>query len=820
MIGIAQDFRYGFRQIRRSPGFFAVTILLIAVGIAATTQIFTLVDVLLLRPLPIRNPQNLVQLFERQANRPADPFFGYRFYQELANRSSTLFEVAGQTETARALERNGFTERVHTVAVTENYFRDLGVTPLLGRVISRNDSHTIVLSYNYWCHSFGSDPKVLGQMVRLQGHAYTIVGVTPEAFAGTTVDSSPDLWLPFANLIDLSQTHPSSLDYFVTEIIARLRPGISEAQAQQETAAFWNRYTQEAALKTPDNYKGLSRGKLEVQSIARGRSPLRDQSKTALVLLLAGTGLLLLVVCANVGGLLVSRATARERDTAVRLALGASKNRIFRQWLVECFLLATAGGCAGVLIAYAGMPLITRLIPPSHGMGIDPAEVRTLTLPISLDFRIVVFSLFACGVTTLLCAAAPAWKFAHSSINSALKSAGSERHNFSFQSVLCGFQVALCMTILICAGLVIRSLSNLRATNAGFDGEHVTIFSIDPHVRGYDSRKTWSLQQRLLSGARNLPGVENAALANRALMRGIGFGNSVVFPGQRGGTVNTSFNSVSPDYFAVMGIRFLAGRNFGPTEISEEGKLNKVVVNEAFVRKFLNGQNALGKKFDTGRRFVKPFYEIVGIVNDTKYRSLREVPPPIYYANDFGPYSYPESFILHVRTTGDPRAIIEPVRRLLRSLDPEVPLYQVATLSQEIDRSLWQERLLVALTSCFGLFALLLSTIGIYGALAYFVTRQQREIGIRMALGANSRHIIRFVVSRVVLVLVMGIPAGFALSVFANVWVRSFIYGVQPFDPAIIIAAISILIVMAAGSVAMPAFRAIRVDPASTLRQE
>ncbi len=817
MANLTQDFRYAIRQLRRSPAFFLVAVLLIAVGIAATTQIFTLIDAVLLRPLPVRDPQNLVQLFVIHPKRPLDPFFEYRFYKQLSRDSSTLFKTVGQIDSTRGLERGEHAERIHASAVTENFFNDLGVAPLLGRVLGSGDNHAAVLSYGYWSRGFARDPRVLGQLVRIQGHPYTIVGVTPREFTGTTVDSSPDLWMPFANQLDFSRMPNPNLDNYLIEIVARLRTGVTERRAEQETAALWDRY-----MKSDPSLSGLgSTGRLEVQSIAHGVSPLREQSKTALLLLLAGTALLLLMVCANVGGLLLSRATARERETAVRVALGASRGRILRQWLVESLILTVTGGVAGVLIASASLPLLMRWMPPAHGIGFDPGEIRTSVLHLTLDFRVVAFSFALCSLTTLLCALAPAWRTSHSDINIALKSAMSDKRNRLFQTALCGFQIALCTTLLLSAALIIRSLSNLRATDAGFDQDHVTIFSVDPNVRGYDGRKTWALQQRLLDGVKRFPGVDGAALAGRALMRGIGLGMSAVFPGQAGdGIINTSTNAVSPDYFSVMGIHFLAGRDFSESENPEEDKLNTVIVNAAFVRKFLNGQNPLGRQFGTGRRFIKPQYEIIGVVSDTKYRSLREVPPPILYTCDFGPKAYPDTFILHVRSHGDPHAVIQPVRELLKSIDPEVPLYQVATLSEEVDRSLWQERLLVVLTSCFGIFALLLSAIGLYGILAYFVAQRQREIGLRMALGANSGHVIRLIAGRIIPTLALGAAAGLALSWLARAWVGSVLYGVKAYDPWSTSAALVLIFTVGTGGAMAPTLRAIRVDPSLTLRQE
>ena len=821
MGAFTQDLAYAARQFRRSPGFFGAATLLIALGVAANTQIFTLVDALLLRPLPVRDPQSLVQLFEIRPKVPAYPYFDYPFFKELASRSSTLFQAAGQMEQTLPLERGSNAERSRPYGVTDNFFNDLGVRPLLGRVLTSGDDHVAVLSYGYWVRSFGRDPKVVGQAVRLKGHVFQIVGVTPEQFDGTIVDSGPDLWIPYSNFLDFSGSPNPKLDNFVIEIIARLRPGVARVQAEQETAALWTRYMEDAFAREPQNYQGHLDGRLEVRSIEYGLSPIRDQSRTALVLLLAGTGLLLLMVCANVGGLLLARATAREKEIAVRLAVGASRERIVRQWLTESLLLTSIGGGAGIVAAYATLPLLVRWLPPARGVGLDPAELRTLSLDLHPDFRVVAFSIGVCALTTVLSAFAPAWRSSRHDLYVALKTTISDTRHSRFQSILCGTQVALCMVLLMSAGLMARSLSNLRSLNTGFDRDHVVIFSVDPHVRGYDSQQNWSLQQRLVEGARTLPGVESAALADRALMRGIGLASSIILPGQRGnGIVNTSMNAVDPGYFDVMGMHVLAGRGFTAADAAEEGQIAHVVVNEAFVRKFFNGQGAIGRQFATGKIFEKPQYEIIGVVNDTNYRSLREIPPPIFYEYEFGPKRYPNPFILHVRTHGDPRAIIQPMRKLLRSIDSTVPFYQVATLSEEIDRSLWQERLLAALASSFSVFAMTLSAIGLYGILAYFISARRREIGLRMALGAKSRQVIWLVSRRVIPALGTGVIAGVVLSWLAGTWVRSLLYGVQPIDPWSTSAAFVLLVAIGAGATAAPALRALHIDPAVTLRQE
>ena len=821
MAAFLQDLRYSARQFRRSPGFFAVAALLIALGIAGNAVIFTMVNALLLRPLPVHEPESLVQLFQIYPKRPPDPYFDYRLCKQLASNSTTLFQAIGQWEWILPLERGSSTERSHAYGVTDNFFSHLGVRPMLGRVLEKGDDHVAVVSYEYWVRSFGRDSKVVGQSVRLKGHVYQIIGVAPELFTGNVVDSGPDLWIPIENTVEFSSAPHPNLDEFAVEVIARLRPGVSRSQAEQETAAFWTRYMQDGLKREPQNYQGRLDGRLEVRSIAYGLSPIRDQSGTALVILLAGTGLLLLMVCANVGGLLLARATAREKETAVRLAVGASRGRIIRQWLTESLLLTSIGGGVGVVAAYASLPLLMRWLPPARGIGNDPAELRTLSLDLHPDLRVVAFSIAVCALTAVLSAFAPAWRSSSYDLYVALKTTISDRRNRRFQSVLCALQVALCTVLLMSAGLMARSLFNLRSLNTGFDRSHVVIFSVDPHLRGYDSQQNWSLQQRLVEGARVLPGVEAAALAGRALMRGIGLGSPIVFPGQRGdGIINTSFNSVGPGYFDVMGMHLLEGREFTAGDAEEEGKVNHVIVNEAFVRRFFNGQSPLGRQFDTGKEFAKPQFEIVGVVNDTAYRSLREIPPPIYYQYGFGPKRYPNTFILHVRAHGDPRAIIEPMRKLLQSIDPTVPFYQVATLAEEVDRSLWQERLLVALATGFGIFAMTLSAIGLYGILAYFVAGRRREIGLRMALGAKPGHVIWLVAGRVIPTLAAGILGGTLLSLLAGLWIRSLLYGVQPFDPWSASAALMLLIAIGIVAAAVPAFRAIRLDPASTLRED
>ena len=821
MAAFFRDLVHAARQFRRSPGFFLSAALLIALSVAANTQIFTLVNAFLLRPLPVRDPANLIQLFEIRPRLPAYPYFDYPFYKQLIDRSSTLFQAAGKMEVIEPFERNGIAERVYVHCVTDNFFRDLGVQALLGRFLGAGDSHAAVISYGFWTRAFARDPNVIGQAVRLKGRAFQIAGVAPEQFSGIVLDSSPDLWIPYSNITDFSTFPDPKLDNYATEIVARVRPGVSRAQAEEETAALWTRYMEEDAARRPENHRNRMNGRLEVRSVAHGVSPMRDQSGTALTLLLAGTGLLLLMVCANLGGLLLARATAREKETAVRLAMGASRAQIIRQWLAESILLTLAGGAAGILAAYASAPLLLRWLPPVRGLGNDPAELRSWSIDLHPDFRIVAFSIGICAVAAVLAALAPAWNSARHDLSLALRATLSDRRHQRLQAAMCAVQVALCTVLLISAGLMGRTLTKLRSLDAGFDRDQVAVFSLDPRVGGLDGKQAWAFQQRLLEAVRNAPGVDAAAIANRALMRGIGLGNSVVLPGQTGdGLINSSMNWISPGYFDVMGMHLITGRELTEADRNEEGKVANVVVNEAFVRKFFGGQNPLGRQFATGKQFTKPLSQIVGVVNDTKYRSLREIPPPIFYSYNFGPQQFPDTFVLHIRTHGDPRAIIQPIRKLVRSIDPAMPIYQTATLSEEIDRSLWQERSLSELGGCFGAFAAALAGVGIYGILAHFVAGRRREIGVRMALGARAANLVWLVARRVLPPIAGGIAAGAAASFAASTWVRSLLYGIEPSDARSSSAAIALLLITAVAAAAPPVWRALRVDPAATLRQE
>jgi predicted permease len=826
---VGQDLAYAIRQFRRSPGFFALAILLIGAGIGANTLIFTLVDAVFLRPLPVRTPQSLVELFVLLPNLPPQPGFSWDAYHQVAEHSSTLFDVVGQTEIDVAMERGSYAERARSQGVTENYFEALGVSAFRGRVFGARDRNVAVLSYDCWVRNFGRDPNALGQVVRLEGHPFQIVGVTPKEFNGTTLDNGPDIRVLFRDSRDFL-TRPGE-GYTNTEIIARLRPGFTLAQAQEEASVFMNRANEEMIARVARNpataalaqafRRSFSNARYELQRIDHGVSWLRTQLQTALLALLAGTGLLLLMVCSNVSGLLLARAASREKETAIRLAIGASRARIIRQWLTESLFLTILGGVVGLLLVWLGMPLLASAIPPVRSAT---GGLRPVSIDLHPDFRIIVCCAFACGLTAILSGLAPAWRASRHDPQTALKTTVSDPRQRRMQAALCAFQIALCMMLLVSDGLLIRTLINLRELNPGFDRDHVVTFEINPEMGHHTGEQSALFAHRLVERARALPGVAAAGLSARPVMQGIGAGITVVLPGQRLDSptrVNTSVNAISAGYFDAMGIHLIAGRDFRDNEsIGSNKGLQPVIVNEAFARRFFHGQNPVGRQFATGTEFVKPDFEIVGEVGDAKYRSLREIVPPVFYSLWFGGRISQGTFVLNIRTQGDPYALIRPVRTLVQSLEPGIPIFRTATMAEEIDRLLGPERLIVVLASGFAISAIALSMIGLYGMLAYYVTGRRREIGLRIALGAQRTHIMWFVSKRLFKIVIVGGAAGTIGCFFAGAWIRSLLYGIRLLDPVSISATLALILLAAFGAAAIPMFRAIRVDAAFSLKQE
>ncbi len=827
-----RDLRFGVRMLAKSPVFAATAVLLLAIGISANTLIFSVVDVLLLRPLPVLHPENLVRLVVVRPNNFVTWDLPYKLCDEFASRDASLSEAICQGETDVALSDGISTERVRVHLVSPNFFSSLGVRAYLGRVLTAEDERTratnAVLSYEFWQRRFRRDGSILGRSIDLGGHPFTIVGVSPEAFNGLTVDTSPDIRVPSAvDRLIVRRDGDANPDarFLFAQIFGRLKSGVPLERASAEVDPLLNAAYQDELNEIFPAEKGMTPAKigidyhLRLESIVNGVSTLRKQFSRGLEVLMAGVALLLLMACANVAGLLLARAAVRSQEIGIRLALGAGPGRILRQLLTEGLLLALLGGVAGILLTRACLPLLIRSLPPIRDRA---AILQPLAVHIDIDLRVLGFAAGVTILTAILFALSPALRCARTDLASALKAGRTTTQHLLPRNLIVTAQVAICTLILMGAALLAETLERMHSMNAGFDPDRVVTFTLDPGLRGYNPEQSHALSKVLLEKTRALPGVEAAGIASRGLMRGTGVKSTFGVAGSRisaADFMNSSLNDITPGYFETMGMHVLAGRDFNGYDRNQTTPRH-VIVNQTFVRRFFPGRNPIGERIGLPglSGIVKADHEIVGIVSDAKYRSLREPIPAIVYNPAAGGFDY--GFVLHVRTRQHPETMIGPVRGILHSLDPELPFIEVLTLHEEIEASLWQERLLAWLSTIFGGIAALLASIGLYGALDYAVKARTREIGVRIALGAQPARIVCLLSREALLVIASGIALGLCAYAAAAVWLRRVLYSVPPWEPIAMVSVVLLVVLIAAIASAPATYRALRIDPASALRSE
>ncbi|HZU24260.1 MAG TPA: ABC transporter permease [Bryobacteraceae bacterium] len=826
---IWKDLRFSARLLARNPVFTLSTVLLLAVAIGANTLIFSMVDALLLRPLPVRDPERLVHLVEVHPTGfvtwelPADLF------QQLAARSSTLNDVLCQADLDLALTDSGAVERIRANAISGNFFSALGLHARLGRLLTAEDDRAgaplAVLSYDFWKRRFAGSPAVLGRAVRLNGRPFTVVGILPAGVNGLTLDTAPDIRIPLnAGRLLWRGSRVDATVPLSVHIFARLRPGVTLERAEAQTGALLQS-TWEAALLR--DYPSLAHGprnqvfdsRLRLEPVGNGISSLRAQFSRGLILLMASVGLLLVLACANMACLVLARSAARCQEIAIRLTLGAGPWRIARQLLTDSLLLAIAGGVLGLFLTWLCRPLVVAAIPPIRDRA---AVLQPLAIRLAIDTRVLGFCVAATLLTAVLFGMWPAVRGARYDVAESLRGSRTSTARLSSQNILLTVQVAVCVLLLAGAALLVRTFDRIRAMNPGFDRNHVVTFTIDPALNGYTPEQARTLSRQLLLKVRTLPGVTAAAIASRALMRGSGLKGTFGVAGapvRRSDFLNASLNSVTPEYFKTMGMRIVNGRDFSWSD-NDRQKPAKVVVNSAFARRFFPGRDPLGRTFGFAGPdgLAQAQNEIVGVVSDAKYRSLREpIPPTVYHPVVDG---FDSDFVLHVRTHGDPSACIEPVRQALRSVAPDLPWIEARTLREEVNMSLWQERLLAWLSSLFSSMAALLVGIGLYGALDLAIRARTREIGVRVALGAAPIRIARLLSGSMLTVLAVGAAAGIAAHFACIPWLRRLFEAVGPLDPGA--PAFALLLIAAIGLLAAaPQFwRALHIDAATALRHE
>jgi predicted permease len=845
------DCRFAFRMLRKSPGFTAVAVLTLALGIGANTAIFSLIDAVLLRSLPVREPHRLVVFQWTAHNSPnlkghynymSCPaanagatgehgcWFSYPMFQQFHSRQDAFSTVAALCgNVGLNLRGNGPASFVQGEMVSGDFFETLGVGPSLGRTLNPSDDTpgappVAVLSYGFWQSTFGADPAVVGRTVWLNDVPVTIAGVAAKEFPGLDPGSARAMWLPLsissqvgmALFGSVSGDHPSLQagdEIWWIYIVARLKEGVSSGQAQAAAGAL---FYDDVIDKSKGLFKVDDAPRLVLLPAPQAISGLREQFSTPLAILMTAVGMVLLVACANVAGLMLARSATRQRELAVRLALGAGRARITRQLLTESLILSVAGGVAGILLAYWSVQSLVAFM--SHG-GLWPSHLAA-----HLDLRVLAFTAAASIFTGVLFGLAPTFRGIHLDLTPALKespaalaTAATRSRFLSLGGTLVIAQVALAILVLSGAGLLVRTLQNLKSINPGFDTRNLLLFRMDPSLNGYKGPRSKSLYAELLARVQAIPGVLSATYSFDDLLSGNSWITSFGIEGQVKNTSHATLGlKAGPQFFETMGIPLMAGRTFTPQDFSlpPDTKWEPAVINETFARTFFKDQNPLGRRL-TGVGHQGSSREIVGIVGDTKFLTLRsEIAPTLFVPAGGG------EAVFEIRTAVDPRTIIPAVRSAVSQLDNNLPLYSMKTESEQIERSLFQERLIARLSSFFGALSLLLACVGLYGLLSYEVTQRTREIGIRMALGARPPDVLRIVVRQGVGLSAVGAIIGILVALGATRYLASLLYGVRPFDPPTFLAVALLLSLVALAACYIPARRASRVDPLVALRYE
>lgn len=827
-----RDLRYALRSLRKSPGFTAVALLSLALGIGANTAIFTLFDQVALRLLPVKNPRELVQLRlqgGRFGNQSGDGLhtFSHPLYLDFRERNTVLSGLTGQTLQSVSLVGEDRGEMIEIGLVAGNFFEVLGVEPHLGRLLSPDDDTTrnghpvVVLQYNFWRNRFTGDRGIVGSTIRLNGSPFSVIGVSAPGFDGTNVGIATQAWVP----VTMKPTIRPSVDDLENErsawfyLLGRLKPGVTIEQAEAALRVLYRqRQTEELKgeffQRNPEDRERFLRQNLTLNPAAAGQSSVRSSFGRPLVVLQWLVGIVLLIACANIANLLLARTAARQREVAIRGALGASRAQLLRQFFVESAILALAGGIAGVLVSGWMTVGLVRILP------FDPAN---LTLSTSPDSRVLLFSAAITLLTAFLFGLTPALRGSRVSPGDTLKNeagavAGGHEH-VRLRKVLAAAQVGLSCLLLIGAGLFLRTLEYLQSVDLGFDTQNILTFTARP-ATVYDDARKLQVFRSLVEGLTSVPGVKAAGANRERLLTGGSSDSNINMAGVRAADGNPPWsfiNAITPGYFEALGIPIKAGRDLSWNDWG--GSRSVCLVNEALVEEYLDGANPVGRFIAQGRNST-PDREIIGVFGNASYEDVRgSIPRQLFFSLD-SKISFVESVNVYARVQGDPRPVMPLVRDLVRRIDPNLVVTGMRTLDDQVSLRLSNERLLSFLSSGFALLASVLALVGMHGVLSFVVLRRTRELGIRMALGAARAGVIRLVMREMLLVILTGIAAGVFAGLLCGRFVESQLFGVSAADPVVFVCSAAALLSASLAAAFAPAWRASRVNPAAALRHD
>ena len=825
------DLRLAVRGLFRNPLFSIVAILSLTLGIGANTAIFTLIDQILLRKLPVKNPEELVMLYQQgphSGSNMGSRMHSYPIYQEYQKRAEPLAEVVARRLADASIAVDNQTERIDIEMVSGNYFSMLGVGPAAGRVFNSQEDDqvyeghpVVVISHDYWMRRFNGDHSAIGKKILVNNYPMTIVGVSAAGFAGIDPARSPQMRVPILmKPVIVPEWGWVRMDDERTrwvQVFARLKPGYTAESAQGPLQGLFTQIRQHemtlpgAKYFSPYTREQFMKGQLKIEKADIGYSPLRNDFSTALIVLMAMVGLVLLIACANVANLLIARAFARQREIAVRLSLGATRGQLIRQLLTESVLLSFIGGALGIGLSVALTRGLIAFIPQQQPLLIQPTpDVRIL----AFTFVLTLFTGIVFGLLPALKASNPdQWATLKDTVGGIAGTGGS----LFLRKGLVAAQVALSFLLLFGAGLFVRSLQNLQTTDTGVEMDNLITFRLSPALSGYDNPRTVNMYNELLERLRSTPGIKSASHVAVSILSGDEWDSSTSVEGHQakdGEDMQAFMNALSPGYFETMGIKLLDGRDFRTSDIVESPKI--AIVNRKFAQHFFGDKPAVGKRLGRGTGpETKMDIEIVGVVEDSLYEGPREgVRRQVFWPG------YGGSATFYVRTTEASASAFNVIRNEVKRLDAGMPVYDVKTVQGQLDETLLTDRLIALLSGGFGLLATLLASIGLYGVMAFIVARRRKEIGLRLALGAEPAGVLWIVMREVLILLSIGLAIGVPAAIGLGRYVSSQLYGIQPNDPWMAIGTVLVLTVVSVAAGLVPATRASRIDPILALRYE